>query len=222
MGISVQDPPEYRLTRIEEDFLVPGKPSFWNALPVAKICHYLWLDNGYRPRVEVRACYSLRSLYLFFRAFESRIKARLSRFQDPVYKDSCVELFINPFPEKPTGYINLEANALGTVLISVGPDRHRRTALAREDMEGFYIASSINRPVEGIHGADFWTLEYRLPLRVFKKIYGENIVSGQTARANFYKCGDETEKPHYGAWSPVESDKPDFHRPEFFGRLLFL
>jgi hypothetical protein len=214
--------PEYRVTRIEEDFLVPGEPSFWNALPVAMINHYLWLENGYRPRVEVRACYSRRSLYLFFKAFESRVKARLSRFQDPVYRDSCVELFINPFPEKQIGYINLEANALGTILIGVGPDRDRRTALAREDMEGFRVAPSINRPVEGMHGAEFWTLEYCLPLGIIHKIYGESIVPGQTVRANFYKCGDETEIPHYGAWSPVESDKPDFHRPEFFGRLQFL
>jgi hypothetical protein len=214
--------PEYRVTRITEDFLIPGKGSFWNALPAALIHHYLWLDNGYRPRVEVRACYSRTSLYFFFKAFESRVKARLSRFQDPVYKDSCVELFINPFPDNPTGYVNLEANALGTILLGVGPDRHRRTALAREDMEGFRIVSSISRPVEGLHGAEFWTLEYRLPLGLFKKIYGDSIVPGQTARANFYKCGDETEWPHYGAWSPVESDKPDFHRPDSFGRLLFL
>jgi hypothetical protein len=217
----VTETPEYRVTRVGEDFCLPSRPSSWDALPVALISHYLWLENGYHPRVEVRACYSQTSLYLFFKAFESRVRARFCRFQDAVYKDSCVELFINPFPEKPVGYINLETNALGTVLAAVGPDRHRRRALGREDMEGFHIVSSISQPVEGIHGAEFWTLEYRLPLEFFSKIYGEGIVPGQTGRANFYKCGDETESPHYGAWSPVKSDLPDFHRPEFFGRLLF-
>ena len=37
---------------------------------------------------------------------------------------------------------------------------------------------------------------------------------------NFYKCGDETEFPHYGMWSEAVSDTPDFHRPECFGRLI--
>ena len=40
-------------------------------------------------------------------------------------------------------------------------------------------------------------------------------------RANFYKCGDKTAHPHYLSWSPIDTPKPDFHRPEFFGELLF-
>jgi hypothetical protein len=218
----VKKSPEYRVARIGGDFLVPGKPSLWKALPVTTIDHYLWLDNGYRPRVEIRACYSPRFFYLFFKVFESRIRARFTRFQDPVYKDSCIELFIDPFPEKGIGYINLETNALGTALIAIGPDRARRTAIAREDIKGFQIAPSVSQPVEGSYGAEFWTLAYRLPLSLFEKHYGGRIVSGHIARANFFKCGDETEIPHYGAWSPVESDRPDFHRPDSFGRLLFL
>lgn len=38
----------------------------------------------------------------------------------------------------------------------------------------------------------------------------------KTAKAGFYKCGDETGRPHYGSWQKVETDAPDFHRPEFF------
>ena len=39
-------------------------------------------------------------------------------------------------------------------------------------------------------------------------------------RANFYKCGDKTAHPHYLSWSPIHTEKPDFHRPEFFGELI--
>jgi hypothetical protein len=42
----------------------------------------------------------------------------------------------------------------------------------------------------------------------------------ESIRANFYKCGDKTAHPHYLSWSPIETPKPDFHRPEFFGELL--
>jgi hypothetical protein len=71
------------------------------------------------------------------------------------------------------------------------------------------------------YGADFWALAYRLPLSLFEKYYSGRIAPGRVARANFYKCGDETEIPHYGAWNPVGSPKPDFHLPEYFGRILF-
>jgi hypothetical protein len=40
-------------------------------------------------------------------------------------------------------------------------------------------------------------------------------------KANFYKCGDELQTPHFLSWNPIEIDQPDFHRPDFFGTLEF-
>ena len=44
---------------------------------------------------------------------------------------------------------------------------------------------------------------------------------GKKATANFYKCGEETSEPHYVTWNPIGSENPDYHRPEFFGKVLF-
>ena len=38
---------------------------------------------------------------------------------------------------------------------------------------------------------------------------------------NFYKCADGTDSPHYVSWSPIKTEKPNFHCPEFFGELIF-
>lgn len=38
-------------------------------------------------------------------------------------------------------------------------------------------------------------------------------------KANFYKCGDGLTVPHYLSWSPIVTEKPDFHRPEFFNQI---
>jgi len=217
----MEELPEYRVARLERDFPLPGEPAFWRTIPALKIDHYLWLDNGYRPLIEVRLCYSPWHLYVRFDVFEAKIRVRYTGFQDPVYKDSCVEMFIDPFPEKRVGYINVETNAVGAMLVAIGPDRSLRTPLPQADLKGFEIVSSVKGPISGYHGAEFWTLAYRLPLGLFEKHYGTKIRSGLSARANFYKCGDETEIPHFGAWSPVRTAQPDFHRPEFFGRLVF-
>jgi hypothetical protein len=213
---------EYKVRRIHEDFSLPGEPRFWEAIPPALVNHYLWLKNGYEPRVEARACYSPNFLYIFFKAWEPKIRIRYTQFQDPVWKDSCVEFFIDPFPEKKLGYINIETNAVGAMLIHFGPGRGKRESIPREALGGFEIIPSVKKPVDGPYGADMWTLAYRLPLALFDKYYRGKVAPGRLARANFYKCGDETEVPHYGAWNTVETPKPDFHRPEYFGQLVFL
>jgi hypothetical protein len=213
--------PEYRVVRVEKDFSLPAEAAFWGAFPALKVDHYLWLGNGYEPRVDVRLCYSARYLYVRFDVFEAKVRVRFTHFQDPVYKDSCVEMFINPFPDRGIGYVNVEMNAAGTALVAIGPDRGRRIPMAESDLAGWEVVPSLRGPISGFHGAELWTLTYRLPLLFFENCYGAKIGPGQTARANFYKCGEETETPHFGAWSPVLTAQPDFHRPEFFGRLAF-
>ena len=213
--------PSYTIRPVAADFK-PGDPwAPWAALTPLTVGHYLWLDNGYHPAVEARLGWSPAFLYVRFRVEEKRVRVRFTKFQDPVYKDSCVEFFIDAFPERRQGYINFETNAAGTLLAAFGPDRSSRRPLWPEDLAGFEAVSSILGPVDGEYGADAWTLEYRVPLVVFGKIYGEKIRAGHRARANFYKCGDETEVPHYGAWSAVGTPTPDFHRPEFFGEIVF-
>ena len=210
--------PTYTVQRVEDFGLEEPASKPWDRLPPLLIDHFLWLTNGYRPRVEARLCWSSRFLYVRFMVGEKRPPVRYTKFQDPVYKDSCVEFFVDMFPEKTLGYVNFEMNAAGTLLAAFGPDRDHRQPLWPEDLAGMSVQSD-ERPWPDIGNA--WSVAYRLPLELFRKLYGEDVRSGLRAAANFYKCGDETEVPHYGAWSPVGTPAPDFHRPEFFGELVF-
>ena len=213
--------PSYTIRPVLAEFR-PGDPAApWAGLPALAVAHYLWLENGYRPPVEARLCWSPSFLHVRFRVEEKRVRVKYSRFQDPVYKDSCVEFFIDAFPEKRLGYVNFETNAAGTLLCAFGPDRSHRAPLWPEDLAGFEAVSSISGPIDGEYGAGAWMLEYRVPLALFRKLYGDADPGRSRAAANFYKCGDETETPHYGAWSPVGTPAPDFHRPEFFGEIVF-
>ena len=179
--------------------------------------HYLWLDNGYIPRSKPGCAGRTHSSTSASGSGEAD-PSPLQKFQDPVYKDSCVEFFVDTFPEKRLGYVNFETNNSGALLAAFGPDRDHRTPLWPEDLAGLNpIAGVENWPEVG----DTWILEYKVPLSLFRKLYGDDIQPGHRARANFYKCGDETEVPHYGAWSPVGTPAPDFHRPEFFGEIVF-
>jgi len=206
----------HRVEDFGDDF---DGPAPWDKLPPIPVDHYLWLDNGYKPRVEARLGWSGRFLYVGFRVGEKKAPVRYTKFQDPVYKDSCVEFFVDMFPARHLGYLNFEMNAAGTLLAQFGPDRNSRRPLWPEDLAGFSVIAAEEIGEE--RGGPAWSVEYRIPLALFRRIYSEDVRPGHRAAANFYKCGDNTPLPHYGAWSRVGTTAPDFHRPEFFGELLF-
>ena len=62
-----------------------------------------------------------------------------------------------------------------------------------------------------------WSLTVAIP---FEQI-GFIPQKDEMLEANFYKCGDETVTPHYLSWNLIQSDKPNFHLPEFFGLINF-
>ena len=213
--------PEYEVLRVAADFDPADDSVRWDALPALSIRHYLWLGNGYEPKVEARVGCSDHYLYVRFEVFEKRVRVRHLDFQSPVYKDSCVEMFIDPFPDKGLGYLNFETNAAGAMLLGFGPGRHGRVRVPADDLAGFRIQGSVAGAWDGPIREASWTVRYRVPQLLFRKYYADVLRPGTAGKANFYKCGDETEVPHYGAWSPPRVPAPDFHRPESFGSLVF-
>ncbi len=194
----------------------------WRDVEPLFIDNYLWMENGYAPKVRVKIFHTGRTIYLSYHVPEKSVTIRHTTYGSPVYKDSCVEFFLNPFPDRSDRYFNMEFNALGIMLIGIGRDGDdsRRYYLREDEVEGLTSVSTITRPVVGLHGADHWKLFVRIPKVVFERQYGLPFIGGK-ALANFYKCGDETEQEHYGAWNRVINPTPNFHLPQWFGELQF-
>ena len=210
----------YTVKRINADIADITSDKYWEMIKPLKIEKYLWIDNGYRPHVEVKAAWSAANLYVYFKVHEKKICVRHTQYGSDVWKDSCVELFINPFPEKSNEYINIEINAMGTMLAAKGKDRYNRQLFPETAVSSFEVVPSVTAPIDGYHGAEYWTLHYKIPLDFFETAYKAHFTP-KTAAANFYKCGDETEYVHYGVWNEILSEVPDFHQPRFFGKLIF-
>ena len=143
-------------------------------------------------------------------AYESNPRTEMKNFNDAVCTDSCMEFFVSFDPENVT-YVNFEVNAIGTLLAT------RRTAEGnRETIDKLIGIPEIATNIE----ADRWSVEYMLTFDQIKVLFpNADLNKGSFFRANFYKCGDNTKIPHYGMWNDVESEKPSFHIPQFFGRL---
>ena len=192
----------------------------WSHLPEISIDQYFWETNGYRPRVEAAVCYSDSGLHIHFTTWEDNITVRNFDENSHVYKDSCVEFFINPMPENGSRYMNFEINAAGALLLGMGSGRNDRGLLEKADHALFRVRSSVPENRYGTFKGPFWAIEYTIPFGFVEEYYiGFEPKAGKQMKGNFYKCGDETAYPHYGCWNPVDESIRDFHTPQFFGSL---
>lgn len=209
----------YCLKKIEIDYFNISNKEVWQGVNELIIENYLWMKNDYHPKVIVKVCYSNEFIFLKFVVYEQKVTARYIKVGDPVFKDSCVEIFINLFPEETQEYFNIELNAIGTIKMGYGIKRNR-SYLKASDLIDLKVITTIKKPVIGFHRSDSWELYCKIPFKLLEK-YSHRRFEGKNAIGNFYKCGDETEYKHYGMWNFVDSPTPDFHLPEYFGNLIF-
>ena len=177
----------------------------------AQINCYKWTE-GYYPKAYAQLIFVKdKGFALRMTAFESNPKAIYKNYNDPVYKDSCLEFFVR-FNENKPEYMNFEMNSNGAFLSGIRRTRHDKTPIDKLAPLPKVVASK---------KADSWSVDAFFDLDFIEKLFSKrDFREGDTFKGNFYKCGDETEIPHYGMWSPVENESPDFHRPEFFGTFI--
>lgn len=188
---------------------IHGAPD-WERIPVLPICHALWTaPTGIQA--EAQLCCDEEKLFVHLRTNEKEIRAENTEPLSPVHEDSCLEFFFKlPVDER---YFNFEVNPNGCLVVQFGTCRADRVDLIRRDGKTYFELRCCRTP-EG------WEAFYTIPL-AFLRLFCPAFAFQGMLQANFYKCGDKTPKAHYLAWSPVESEQPDFHQPAFFGTLRF-
>lgn len=179
-----------------------------------------WQQYNYRPEVSFSVQYSDKEIYIKFYITEDYFKAEMTEPNQMVCEDSCVEFFVSP--EEDGIYYNLEFNGIGTCLLGSGSSRADSTPANPAIISKIRRLTTVgNKPIKEKKGKIAWTITLAIPFEVFF-LHKVNTLKGKTFRANFYKCGDKLTLPHYLTWSPVATEKPDFHQPAHFGILRFI
>ena len=218
---------EYIVTRLgttalgELSWDAPG----WESLPTAELCCFLGVRPHHFPKTQVKLGYDESSLTLLFKVEDRHVRAVATRHQQSVCGDSCVEFFFTTCPDCNSGYFNMEINCGGTMLFHYHPRSTREEAISLPEAvcEQISCHHSLPRIVEPeIEDPVTWMLSAHIPLEVLD-YYSRPVQPrlGVAWRCNFYKCADASSQPHWLSWAPVLVSRPDFHRPEFFGRLIF-
>lgn len=184
-------------------------------IPAAEIDTYGW-TNGKEYKATARL--ALSEDYGFvckMECEESAPAAVCTEENGPVCLDSCMEFFVS-FDGK--SYLNLETNAIGTKCMGFGPGRHNRIRVNTRIPGGFTATPEV--------GDSKWSVTYEVSFDEIALFYPElsaaTFVPGYEFTGNFYKTGsaDITGSEHYGMWSECLTENPDFHRPEYFGKLI--
>ncbi len=178
-----------------------------------------WAAYPYKPEVSFRIAHTDNSILLHFKVKEESIRAHYGEDNGSVWTDSCVEFFSVPGGDDI--YYNIECNCIGTILIGAGAERENRVRAGKE------ITGLVKRwstlgdvPFEERVGEVAWEVALVIPYKAFFMHQIESL-DVQVVPANFYKCGDDLQTPHFLSWNPIPIEKPDFHRPDHFGKLEF-
>lgn len=163
-------------------------------------------------------------LLVFMKCYEQNPLRTMTQHMDRVYLDSAMEAFF-AFPERPIMeheaytpdddglYLNFECNANGAMYAKSGHGRRDRMALLPEEF------AAVRPKVRML--PDSWELSFLVPMRVLSRVANIHAFSpGDVFYCNFYKISETPAIEHYLSFSPITSERPNFHLPRFFAKAV--
>ena len=178
----------------------------WEKAAVGEIAVNRWAGYAKAPKTVFKMLRGPEGLSVLLHTEETHLRAEVEVQNGEVCEDSCMEFFLKP-DNHDINYLNFEFNPKGVMHLGIGAGRHGRVHLDT-DRAIFDIVSDAK---EGD-----WTLKLYIPDSFLLEHFGK---ISKVCRGNFFKCGDLTDHEHYGVWSEVEVDEPDYHVPDFFGKI---
>ena len=186
----------------------------WN--PIACVN---WQEYPYQPEVKFRAAHTGDAILLHYQVTEASVRAVATHDDGRVWEDACVEFFLSP--EGNDFYYNFECNCAAKLLLHGGAAGTERPGASEEVLKSVKRWASLGtEPFEEKVGECTWEVALVIPVSAIFRHSIESL-DDKVMRANFYKCGDLLQTPHFLSWAPIDLPQPKFHCPEFFGEIKF-
>ncbi|MBR4890623.1 MAG: carbohydrate-binding family 9-like protein [Clostridia bacterium] len=179
----------------------------WDLASVASLDKINWPEFPCSYKTTAKLLYNENGIYVRLETDEKPLLARFSNQNDTICCDSCMEFFVRPNENDPR-YINFEFNPFGTMYMSVRTSRFD-PVFPDKDKKYFNVKSYVDDKK--------WVLQFCIPFEFIDEIFGSHT---KKIYGNLYKCGNETVKRHYATYYPIDTEQPDYHRPEFFGEFI--
>jgi len=163
---------------------------------------------------EVKVLWNENYLYIAFKCKDDYIKATMTEYNDKLYEEDVVEVFIDDNKDLKT-YVEIEVSPLNTVLHYI----------INNNLKGNkFIYAKVEKTLETatIYYEDIqeWHTEIGIPMEEFITAANNPPLPGDSWGINFYRIDREEDyRDEYSAWS--QTGKINFHMPEKFGELIF-
>ena len=181
------------------------------------ISHVNWpSEYPYAPSASFMIARTMSHLVILYQVRGYDLRAWALQDNEMVCHDSCCEFFVAD-PSDGT-YYNFEMNCIGTLKAAKRRNREDYRLFDEEQLSRILRHSSLERSQINVSGIHSWQVAMCIPFELMG-FSADNIP--ESVNANFYKCADKSEHPHFLSWNPVGTLQPDFHRPEYFGKLEF-
>ena len=175
-------------------------------------------EYPYVPRISVDMWHNGDSLFMEFKVAERYTLANVATNNGESWTDSCVEFFIAP--DDSGYYYNFEFTCIGKLLLAHRPGREGAELAPLSVVDGVMSEASLGNVPFGLIENSEWSLKVAIPISTLFK-HNFKSWSQVKARCNIYKCGNNLPERHFVSCAPIDTPKPDFHRPEFFIPIEF-
>ena len=202
---------------------IPGEENIDACMPF-QVANIQWNSRVHPVTIGHMGYLPHEGLLVFMKCYEQNPLRTMTQNMDPVCLDSAMEAFF-AFPERAIAeheaytpddnglYLNFECNANGAMYATYGHGRQGRTALLPEEF-------AAARPRVRIL-PDSWELTFLVPMRLLSRVADIQAFSpGDVFYCNFYKISETPEIEHYLSFSPITSERPNFHLPRFFAKAV--
>lgn len=222
--LTAQTLPRYELFRAAGRIVVDGRldEPAWRQAPAASAFHFNWWTGGEKEQTVAKLLWDDENLYVGFYCHDKHIAAEVVERHGPVSLDDSVEVFLSPNPGKIHNYYGFEMNVIGTMLNFIRADWYKGPFNWEPDGVRLRTSFSGLRVKDDAANDNHWILEVAIPLKNFEKDAAHIPPrEGDTWRLNLNRAGGKT-NAQYSTWSPVKTEKPNFHVPEAFGWVRFV
>lgn len=182
------------------------------------INQYMW-NSKIEPKTYGWVGYlENEGLYVKMVCDEVDPKRECQNHKEMVCKDSAMEIFfafteIDEILTNGSMYLNFEINANGAMYAKYGKGRKNRQFISEEE----YEMTECKATVEGKR----WFLEVLFPEKFLNRVCDfERFKQGNIFYCNFYKIAEYDPILHFGSYSPIENETPNFHLPVFFAEAV--
>jgi len=224
-GAARGEPPAYDVKRTTGKIVIDGvlDEADWRAAGSVGDFKFPWFEDGEKEQTEVKMLWDDDFLYLSYRCHDKWIWAEHYDTNSTTYKDDCVEIFWDPNPADTTKrkYNMFEINCIGNLLsvyVGSGKSIHERVSRIMVPRIGQRIQGTVNNDGDIDEG---WIIEVAVRFSDYTELFdGSTPKDGDMWRVGLNRLGGKT-NPQHSQWSPSQTEKPNFHRPEDFGRIYF-